>query len=71
MGSSLDLLTSPYDTEARFSTKRGMDWIGYKVRFTETCDEKSPHLITHVETTMAAVPDDQMLPRIHQARGLP
>lgn len=47
--------------------QRGMDWIGYKVHFTETCDEKNPHLITHVETTVAAVPDDQMLPRIHQA----
>jgi transposase len=67
LGSSLDLITSPYDTEARFSTKRGMDWIGYKVHFTETCDEKSPHLITHVETTVAAVPDDQMLLPIHQA----
>lgn len=41
--------------------------MGYKVHFTETCDEKSPHLITHVETTVAAVPDDQMLAPIHQA----
>jgi transposase len=50
-----------------------MDWVGYKVHFTETCDEKRPHLITHVETTVAAVPDDQVLPHIHQAlrsRGL-
>ncbi len=73
MGSSLDLIASPYDPEARFSTKRGMEWVGYKVHFTETCDEKSPHLITHVETTVAAVPDDQMLAPIHQAlaqRGL-
>ncbi len=37
------------------------------VHFTETCDEKRPRLITHVETTVAAVPDDQVLPRIHQA----
>lgn len=73
MGSSLDLITSPYDPEARYSTKRGMEWVGYKVHFTETCDEKSPHLITHVETTVAAVPDDQMLAPIHEAlarRGL-
>lgn len=24
-----NLIASPYDTEARFSTKRGMDWVGY------------------------------------------
>jgi transposase len=62
-----DLIVSPYDTEARFSVKRGMEWIGYKVHFTETCDEDLPHLITHVETTTAAIPDDQVLEAVHQA----
>ena len=66
LGSSADLIVSPSDTEARFSTKRGMDWIGYKVHFTETCDEERVHLITHVETTHAAVPDEQVLPHIHE-----
>ena len=66
LGSSADLIVSPYDTQARFSTKRGMDWIGYNVHFTETCDEAAPHLITHVETTTAAIPDDQVLPVIHE-----
>lgn len=66
IGSAADLIVSPYDTEARFSTKRGMDWIGYKVHFTETCDEECVHLITHVETTHAAVPDEQVLPHIHE-----
>lgn len=28
LGSAAELIVSPYDTEARFSTKRGMDWIG-------------------------------------------
>ena len=69
IGSAADLIVSPYDTEARFSTKRGMDWIGYKVHFTETCDEESAHLITHVETTHAAVPDEQILPQVHEALG--
>jgi transposase len=67
LGSAADLIVSPYDTEARFSTKRGMDWIGYKVHFTETCDEENAHLITHVETTHAAVPDDQILSQVHEA----
>ncbi len=62
-----DLIVSPYDTEARFSVKRGMEWIGYKVHFTETCDDDMPHLITHVETTQASVPDDQVLEAMHQA----
>jgi len=35
-----------------------MDWVGYKVHFTETCDEDFPHLITHVETTQASIQDD-------------
>jgi transposase len=62
-----DLIVSPYDTQARFGVKRGMEWIGYKVHFSETCDEELPHLITHVETTTAAVPDDQVLESLHQA----
>lgn len=62
-----NLIASPYDPEARFSTKRGMDWVGYKVHFTETCDEDQPRLITHVETTVASIQDDQVLKGIHQA----
>src|SRR5882762_1418090 len=61
-----NLIASPYDPEARFSTKRGMDWVGYKVHFTETCDGYFPHLITHVETTQASIQDDQVLEAVHQ-----
>src|SRR6266516_5238955 len=61
-----NLIASPYDPEARFSTKRGMDWVGYKVHFTETCDEEFPHLITHVETTQDSVQDDQVLETVYQ-----
>lgn len=28
---------SPYDPEAPFSTKRSIDWVGYKVHLTESC----------------------------------
>ena len=61
------LIHSPYDLEARYSLKRGMAWIGYKVHMTETCDEDTPHVITHVETTLATTPDDKMLDTIHAA----
>jgi transposase len=61
------LIHSPYDLEARYSLKRGMAWIGYKVHVTETCDDDTPHVITHVETTPATTPDDKMLETIHAA----
>ena len=38
MPSPAELITSPYDTDARYSTKRDMEWVGYKVHLTETCD---------------------------------
>lgn len=30
------LISSPYDIEARYSTKREMSWLGYKVHLTST-----------------------------------
>jgi transposase len=61
------LISSPYDPEARMSIKRSTMWTGYKVHLTETCDEETPHLITHVETTVATVQDKEMTAPIHQA----
>jgi transposase len=59
------LVTSPYDPEARWSTKRGMSWVGYKVHLTETCDPATPNLIVDVHTTPATTSDDNMLVPIH------
>ena len=59
------LLCSPYDTEVRVSAKRQTIWLGYKVHLTETCDDDSPHLITHVETTESTTPDVGMTDTIH------
>lgn len=53
-------LASPYDPEARYGVKRGTGWVGYKVHLTETCDDDTPHLITHVATTDATVEDSQL-----------
>src|SRR3954468_21183968 len=61
------LITSPYDAEARYSTKSGTEWVGYKVQITETCDEQLPHLIVNVETTPATTSDDNMAEVIHQS----
>jgi transposase len=68
-------ICSPYDPDARYSTKREADWVGYKVQLTETCDEAcmGPHLVTNVETTPATTPDDNMVAVVHaslERRGL-
>jgi transposase len=59
------LMASPYDPDARYSTKRSVEWVGYKVHLTETCDPDTPHLIVNVETTPATTPDDNMIAVIH------
>jgi transposase len=55
---------SPYEPEARFSTKGRFHWVGYKVHLTETCDDDRPHLLTQVATTVAPVPDVAQLAAI-------
>jgi hypothetical protein len=63
-----ELVCSPYDPEARYSTKRGdLEWVGYKVHLTETCDPDTPRLLTNVETTPATTPDDNILASVHAA----
>ncbi|MBV9170671.1 MAG: IS1182 family transposase [Chloroflexi bacterium] len=62
-----EMISSPYDPEARYSSKRSVDWVGYKVHLTETCDPDRPHLIVNVETTPAAVADEVMVPVVHAA----
>ena len=61
------LFYSPYDLDASAAKKRSTYWIGYKVHFTETCDEDLPRLITHVATDIGPIPDRKALPDIHAA----
>jgi len=75
-------LTSPYDTDARTGGKHGMQWTGYKLHITETCDAPTepagkrperPNLIVNVATTDASVADAAMTGPLHQQlreRGL-
>jgi transposase len=67
MPSPAGLISSPYDTDARYSTKRDVEWVGYKAHLTETCDEDRPHLIVNVETTPATTPDDNMIKDVHES----
>ena len=59
-------IQSPYDLEARYCTKRGLEWVGYKTHLSETCDVGYPHLITQVLTTLSTTPDCVMGPPIQQ-----
>jgi hypothetical protein len=64
---------SPYDTDARYSEKRGQGWIGYKVFLSESLagdDPRTgrparPQVITNVDTTCAAVADVAMTTPVH------
>jgi transposase len=67
-------IESPYDPEARYRSKSGLNWTGYAAVLTETCDEDRPNLITHVATTTAAVHEVNTTAAVQQAlvgRGLP
>lgn len=59
-------IESPYDPEAKYSTKRGKEWVGYKVHVTESCDEDHPHLIVSVLTTPATQQDVSTTLSVHQ-----
>ncbi len=56
---------SPHDTEAHYSVKRQLAWLGYKVHVTETCDDDAAHLITQVATCPAMQPDMASTAAIH------
>ncbi|MGW1729247.1 hypothetical protein ACWCQK_41290 [Streptomyces sp. NPDC002306] len=50
--------TPPYDTDAHDRTKNGTEWSGYRVHYTETCEEQRPEIVVHVACTIAPVQDD-------------
>ena len=67
------VISSPYDPEARYSKKRETAWTGYKVHFTETCDDDLPSVVTDVDTTVATTVDHAVTAAVQvrlAARGL-
>ena len=62
-----DRVESPYDTHARFRSKRDTQWTGYMVHLTETCDEGMPRLVVHADTTPANVHEAERTAAIHDA----
>lgn len=63
--SAAQLIASPYDLDARNGKKRSTFWTGYKVHFTQTCDEDAPQLITVVQTTAAPLSDEGIISAIY------
>lgn len=61
------VIGSPYDPDARLSTKRDTTWNGYNVHLTESCEAGLPNLITDVQTTPATTPDVSMTQQIQAA----
>lgn len=68
-------IQSPHDPEARYSTKRGKGWTGYKVHITEPANEKGEGKgVTDVTPTNACERDSEPLPQIQEQgeeRSLP
>jgi transposase len=70
---SAQFVSSPHDADAHLGKKGSLCWIGYKVALTETCEDDTPNLITHVETTPAPTADGEVTPKVHedlQEKGL-
>jgi transposase len=59
-------LQSLYDLEARYAWRNETQWVGYKIRLTQSCHADAPlNLITHVETVQATRQDVEAPDRIH------
>jgi transposase len=57
-------ITSPYDLEARYGSKRDTHGVGDTLHLTETCEPGQPALMTQVLTTPATTPDGPRGPAV-------
>lgn len=64
VGDGHSIICTPHDPQARYSKKRGHEWIGGKIQVTETDDEDYPHLITDIIATSSTQTDYKALPDI-------
>jgi transposase len=54
-GKGKDLVVTPHDPDARYSEKRGKDWVGYKLQVTETAeDDVACQFITDIDAVAAS-----------------
>jgi len=57
---------SPYDPDSRWSSKRSVEWEGYKLHVSEAAEDDFPHLVLAVHTTAATLADSDVVPDLHQ-----
>jgi transposase len=60
-----DVIQSPHDPEARYSKKRGSEWVGYKVHVTETAYSEEVNFVTDIDTVDANDDDSEAIDDIH------
>jgi transposase len=60
-------ISAPHELDAHYAGQQ-IAWIGSKAHCTEACEPTAPHLITHVETTTAPVPDGPPCPTRRRRR---
>ncbi|WP_425824817.1 transposase [Streptomyces fractus] len=56
---------SPYDTDAHYYVKNGLEWSGYRAHLTECCDDDRPEIVVHATAAIAPVQDGTLLAEIH------
>src|SRR5918997_1955167 len=69
-----DEITSPYDVDARYATKRDITWVGYTVPVSEPCDADHPTILTDVTTTPSTTLDHHVTQALQTTlveQGLP
>ncbi|MGA9223443.1 MAG: transposase, partial [Pseudomonas graminis] len=62
-------IETPHEPDARWSTKRSNDWVGYKLQLTETDDDDHPHLITDIAITPAPASDMSAIAEIRERQA--
>lgn len=66
-GKGKDLIVTPHDSDARYSEKRGKDWVGYKLQLTETAeDDVTCQFITDIDAVAATTHDSEVVEDIHE-----
>lgn len=60
---------TPHDPEARWSAKRGVGRLGYRLQVTDTDDDGLPHLLTDIALTSHTQGDVTALPQIEARLG--
>ena len=66
-GKGKHLVVTPHDPDARWSEKRGNDWVGYKLQVTETAEENvTTQFITDVDTVAATTHDSEVVDAIQE-----